>query len=492
MKSLLSALALLSACACAHAQSYSFRIDPAYRDEPLKDLIFLQAESPIVDVITYVGGTLYTNLTDQRVEFSYGTGAVASAFVTLTNESVLAAQGIFRFNVPASALNTNGTFWYTALWYIESTTNTIYSGKGTMEIEETTVTGNPGSPTLLTPFNINFLSPITGVWPAENLPASSAGLQDVLDNDPVLEVIGDQKRITWTDHETFTNSFGSDGENLSFEMTSGRNVTIFGENVDLLVDRISIGTLDLDGFASLSNHVENILVSGVRGIVVTNSAGQEVASLTSSGSAGHFSVGQSGSPTITANGATGDLDVGNNLNVAGEIIANGGIDAHSSTVNFGTLQSSGRAMWQEVLFAYPDADVDPGNSFAEVAMTDKPVEVTTYGAFDLSTDRWTFNSTGAGHTFTVTGWITAEDGGASARYAAQYYIGGTNYVGGGVDGGDGQTLTLAGYTFTATNNMQVSLQVRDATPGSIAPYWGGDGGDGRVPWPTGLRMWFVQ
>lgn len=157
-------LVLLLAAGGAWGQSYVTTIDSCYPDQPLKPLVMLQAAAPRLDVYTRECGVAYTNLTGHSCVFRYGTGAVANAFVTLTNTSLSASGGYFRYDFPAAKLNTNGVFWFTLLW-TNLTGNVIYSGRGRLTIEATTATGSAGELDLTTPLNLDVYD-ITGTLAA--------------------------------------------------------------------------------------------------------------------------------------------------------------------------------------------------------------------------------------------------------------------------------------------------------------------------------------
>jgi hypothetical protein len=134
-------------------QEYTLRVDTDAPDEKLRPLTFLEGATPLLDVYQRSNGSKYTNLTDKTAEFFYGTSPTAPAFVIVTNDSINTADGYFRFNFDSIETATNGVFWYTVL--MKQNGNTYFSGTGTVEIIESTVTGSPSALDLQTPLNWN-------------------------------------------------------------------------------------------------------------------------------------------------------------------------------------------------------------------------------------------------------------------------------------------------------------------------------------------------
>lgn len=146
-------LAFLLVPMLAMAQpTYDLTTDVNYPDRKLKPLTFLQGSTPRMRVFVQQNGATYTNIASDTMVMSYGTSGNADAFVFVTNSAVATATGAFTLDFTAANLNTNGSFWYTAL-LTGAGGGTYYSGDGSLEIKKTTVTGAAGSLDLSTPID---------------------------------------------------------------------------------------------------------------------------------------------------------------------------------------------------------------------------------------------------------------------------------------------------------------------------------------------------
>ena len=143
---------LLIASVVSAQPTYELVTDVNYPDRSLKPLTFLQGATPHLLVSVQQKGATYTNIASDSMVFSYGTSGSASAFVQVTNTTITASAGTFLVPFTAANLNTNGSFWYTAMLK-DSSGGMYYSGEGSLEIKATTVTGSPGSLSLTTPLS---------------------------------------------------------------------------------------------------------------------------------------------------------------------------------------------------------------------------------------------------------------------------------------------------------------------------------------------------
>jgi len=151
MKRLLAAFLLISATAFAQP-TYDMTADANYPNRDLQSLKMLQGATPKLRVYIQQKGSTYTNIATDTLTFYYAESPTATAFVTVTNSAVNTANGYFDIDFTSGDLNTNGSFYYTVLLKSASG-GTYWSGDGSLEIEETTVTGSPGVLTLTTPID---------------------------------------------------------------------------------------------------------------------------------------------------------------------------------------------------------------------------------------------------------------------------------------------------------------------------------------------------
>ena len=152
MRKLLLSLLLAVPLMAFGQPTYDMTADVNYPDRKLQKLTFLQGATPKLRVYVEQKGSTYTNIGSDSMEFYYGSSGNASAFVIVTNSSVNTANGYFDFTFTAANLNTNGSFWYTALLK-DSGGGMYYSGDGNLELRKTTVTGSPGAISLTTPLD---------------------------------------------------------------------------------------------------------------------------------------------------------------------------------------------------------------------------------------------------------------------------------------------------------------------------------------------------
>ena len=139
---LAAAAALLAIVSIASGSKYKVRGDTQFPREPLRRLTFLQAAKVNLDYYHREDGSTYTNIADKSAVFYAGTNMNAASYIIKTNSSVTTASGVFSFVLDPADINTNGVFAYTIL-VRDSDDAPFFSGTGTLDIVETTVTGNP-------------------------------------------------------------------------------------------------------------------------------------------------------------------------------------------------------------------------------------------------------------------------------------------------------------------------------------------------------------
>ncbi len=222
-------VALLLFASMASAQpTYDLTTDVNYPDRKLKPLTFLQGATPEMRVYVEQNGATYTNIGSDSMVFSYGTSANAAGFVMVTNSAVDTANAYFTVNLTAANLNTNGSFWYTAMLK-DSGGGMYYSGDGSLEIKKTTVTGSPGSLTLSTPLDWDgfvYSSPEDApmIVGTNLLASTNASGQVTVSAAP----IGDSITITAGDGITVTTN--ADDRAIAVNSTVLRDSTLAGTN----------------------------------------------------------------------------------------------------------------------------------------------------------------------------------------------------------------------------------------------------------------------